>query len=131
MLRRRSFFNGTPIAGREKDVTWVRPDGEEMTEPDWQDPENRVLGMLLPGRATDEPDDRGRPIRGRTLLLLLNGGPRSRSLTFPKQSRPGTWRELVNTARPQQQRTIRRPAVNLVAHSLALFAYEEGAGSPS
>ena len=130
VLRRRSFFNGAPVAGREKDVTWVRPDGEEMTEGDWQNPENRALGMLMPGRATDETDARGRPIHGRTLLLLLNAGPRSRSSTFPKQSRPGTWRELVNTARPQQQRTIRRPAVNLVAHSLALFAYEEGAGSP-
>jgi glycogen operon protein len=129
VLRRRSFFNGAPIAGREKDVTWVRLDGDEMTEGDWQDPENRVLGMLMPGRATDETDARGRPIHGRTLLLLLNAGARSRSSTFPKQSRPGTWRELVNTARPRQQRTIRRPAVNLVAHSLALFAYEEGAGS--
>ena len=126
VLRRRSFFSGDPVAGREKDVTWVRPDGEEMTEGDWQDPESRVLGMLMPGRGTDETDPRGRPIHGRTLLLLLNAGPRSRSYTLPRQSRPGTWRELVNTARPRQQRTIRRPAVNLIAHSLALFAYEEG-----
>jgi len=129
VLRRRSFFNGAPVAGREKDVTWVRPDGEEMNDGDWQNPENRVLGMLMPGRATDETDARGRPIHGRTLLLLLNSGSRSRSYTLPKQTRPGTWRELVNTARPRQTRTIRRPAVNLVAHSLALFAYEEGAGS--
>ncbi|HSL09815.1 MAG TPA: glycogen debranching enzyme GlgX, partial [Actinomycetota bacterium] len=129
VLRRRSFFNGAPVAGREKDVTWVRPDGEEMTDGDWQDPQNRVLGMLMPGRATDETDPRGRPIHGRTLLLLLNAGSRSRSYTLPKQARPGSWRELVNTARPRQARTIRRPAVNLVAHSLALFAYEEGAGT--
>jgi glycogen operon protein len=126
VLRRRSFFDGTPVAGREKDVTWVRPDGEEMTEDDWRDPENRVLGMLMPGRATDETDARGRPVHGRTLLLLLNAGPRSRSYTLPKQTRPGTWRELVNTTRPRQQRTVRRPAINLVAHSLALLAYEEG-----
>ncbi|HSL09887.1 MAG TPA: glycogen debranching protein GlgX, partial [Actinomycetota bacterium] len=82
VLRRRSFFNGAPIAGREKDVTWVRPDGEEMGDADWQDPENRVLGMLMPGRATDETDARGRPIHGRTLLLLLNSGSRSRSYTL-------------------------------------------------
>jgi hypothetical protein len=37
----------------------------------------------------------------------------------------------VNTARPRQQRTIRRPAMNLVAHSLALFTYDEGAAPPA
>ena len=131
VLRRRSFFNGNPVPGREKDVMWVRPDGEEMTDGDWQDPENRVLGMLMPGRATDETDARGRPVHGRTLLLVLNAGSRSRSYTFPKQSRPGAWRELVNTARPRQQRTIRRPAMNLVASSLALFTYGEGAAPPA
>jgi glycogen operon protein len=36
VLRRRSFFTGRPLApgGPVKDVTWVRPDGHEMTEED-------------------------------------------------------------------------------------------------
>jgi glycogen operon protein len=71
VLRRRSFFSGTFDGGGRKDVMWVRTDGEEMTEGDWSDPENRVLGMLIPGRATDERDERGRRIRGDTVLLLL------------------------------------------------------------
>ena len=59
-LRRRSFFSGMLDGGRQKDVTWLRPDGAEMTDDDWSDPENHVLGMLIPGRATDERDERGR-----------------------------------------------------------------------
>jgi isoamylase len=125
VLRRRSFFDGTPRPGREKDVTWVRPDGGEMIDGDWQDPENRVLGMLMPGRGTDETDARGRPVQGRTLLLLVNGGARSRSFTLPRQGRPGVWTELLSTVRPGSTRTLGRPAVNLVARSLSLLSYEE------
>ncbi|NIR46464.1 MAG: hypothetical protein GWN99_18585, partial [Gemmatimonadetes bacterium] len=50
-------FSGRPVgATGVKDLIWLRPDGMEMSEADWHDPENRVLGMLVPGAATDEVD---------------------------------------------------------------------------
>ena len=74
VLRRRSFFTGRPLAGeRIKDIQWIRPDGEEMTDEDWADRSNHILGMIVPGQATDEVNERGRPIFGDTLLLLVNG----------------------------------------------------------
>ncbi|HXF57546.1 MAG TPA: glycogen debranching protein GlgX [Actinomycetota bacterium] len=127
VLRRRSFFTGRPVHPEGfKDLTWVRPDGAEMTEDDWRDPDNHVLGMLLYGHATDEVDERGRPIFGDTLLLLLNGGARSRFFTLPRMKEPGVWQELVNTARPEvTRRVVRTPGVNLVAHSLILLRFAE------
>jgi isoamylase len=124
VLRRRSFFSGMLDGGRRKDVMWIRLDGEEMTDEDWGDPENRVLGMLIPGRATDERDDRGRRIRGDTVLLLLNGGDRSRKFTLPRFEGAGVWHEILGTAHPGQTRTIRREALNLVAHSLMVLRFE-------
>jgi isoamylase len=124
VLRRRSFFSGTLDGGRRKDVMWVRADGEEMTDQDWADPENRVLGMLIPGRATDERDERGRRIRGDTLLLLLNGGNRSRKVTLPKLEGSGIWHEILQTASPGPARAIKRDAMNLRAHSLILLRFE-------
>jgi len=124
VLRRRTFFHGRPIStGGAKDVTWLRPDGQEMTEADWNDATAHVLGMFLDGRATDEKDDRGRPIVGHTLLLLVNGGPKSRAFTLPNLEGPGNWHELVNTARPGL-RIVKVAAVNLAAHSLILMRYE-------
>jgi isoamylase len=124
VLRRRSFFHGRSVsASGGKDVTWLRPDGQEMTEGDWHDPNAHVLGMFLDGRATDDKDDRGRPIVGQTLLLLVNGGPKSRAFTLPSLESPGNWRELVNTARPGL-RIVKAAAVNLAAHSLILLRYE-------
>jgi isoamylase len=125
VLRRRTFFTGRPMAdGGVKDLTWVRPDGEEMWHEDWQDPENHILGMLLHGQATDEVDERGRPIFGDTLLLLLNGGSRSRYFTMPGVEGQGSWQELVNTSRPElPRRTVRAEGVMLVAHSLMLLRF--------
>jgi isoamylase len=122
--RRRSFFSGALDGGGRKDVTWVRADGDEMTDADWSDPENRVLGMLIPGRATDERDERGRRLRGDTVLLLLNGGDRSRKVTLPRFEGPGVWHEILQTANPGLTRTIRREALNLTAHSLIVLRFE-------
>jgi glycogen operon protein len=125
VLRRRSFFTGRPLAGeRIKDIQWVRPDGEEMTDEDWSDPNTHVLGMLIPGQATDEVNERGRPIYGDTLLLLLNGGNRSRRFALPKLEQSGVWHEILNTARPGT-RPVRQGALNLVAHSLILLRFGE------
>jgi glycogen operon protein len=127
VLRRRTFFTGRPMAANgAKDLMWVRADGGEMADADWRDPENRVLGMLVQGRATDDINERGRPVYGDTVLLLLNGGARSRAFLLPRMEEAGAWQEVVNTARPgTPPRVIRRDRVNLVAHSLILLRLAE------
>jgi isoamylase len=125
VLRRRSFFHGRELSGTGlKDVAWLRPDGQELTELDWHDPQAYVLGMLIHGQATDEKDDHGRPVVGRTLLLLVNGGARPRAFTLPRLGRPGDWRELVHTT-GTTPRAIRNGVVNLLGHSLVLLRYED------
>jgi isoamylase len=126
VLRRRSFFTGRSIPGEgTKDLTWIRPDGLEMTDENWSEDSNQVLGMLIDGHATDEVDERGRPVFGDTLLLLVNGGNRSRYFFLPKVEGPGTWGELVNTAHPETSRVVKTEGVNLVAHSLILLRFTE------
>ena len=126
VLRRRDFFNGRPFTpGGTKDVTWIRPDGDEMTEAEWSDRELRTIGMALSGRATDEIDQRGRPTYGDTILLLLNGGNRSRSYTLPRIEWAGIWEELLNTARPPGRRRVHGSGVNLTAHSIILLRHNE------
>jgi glycogen operon protein len=125
VLRRRSFFTGRRIAGEGvKDIAWIRPDGQEMTDEDWADQGNHVLGMMIPGEATDEVNERGRPIFGDTLLLLLNGGARSRYFELPRLEQAGIWHEVLNTARPGN-RPVKKNALNLTAHSLILLRYGE------
>ena len=130
VLRRRSFFTGRLIAAEGvKDVMWIRPDGGEMSDDDWADTGNQMLGMLVDGQATDELDERGRPIYGDTLLLILNAGAKSRSFELPKGDENGAWQEIINTARteattPHAHR--KEQALSVAAHSLVLFLWSEG-----
>src|SRR5690606_31658815 len=94
VLRRRSFFQGAT------DVTWLRPEGREMDAAAWQDGSRHCLGMLVHGAASEERDDRGRPIGGASLLLLLNGGDTACSFALPAVDGRAAWREEVHTAHP-------------------------------
>ncbi|MGH2719111.1 MAG: glycogen debranching protein GlgX, partial [Actinomycetota bacterium] len=136
VLRRRKFFTGEPQRSGPaakansngpwaKDLVWLRPDGKEMAMEDWGDPANQVLGMLIRGSATDDVDERGRPIFGETMLLALNGGNRTRYFVLPKPVPQGVWEELLNTAHPGQTRAVRTPAINLLSFSLILLRFRE------
>jgi glycogen operon protein len=125
VLRRRAFLTGQPLVrGGMRDVTWLRHDGQEMTSDEWSDPGTRTIGMLLSGRAADEIDERGRAIYGDTLLLLLNGGARSRPFVVPHLESGGIWEQLLNTARPGR-RLVKATTVNLTAHSAILLRYNQ------
>jgi glycogen operon protein len=125
VLRRRHFFAGTDeLTKGETDVLWIRPDGQEMSKDDWADSTNHAIGMLMPGRAGDEVDARGRAVVGETLLWLLNAGSSPRSYTLPKTDRPGIWEELFSTARPGG-RVVKAAAVNLAGHSTILLRSNE------
>ncbi len=123
VLRRRTFFRHDTPPGGIKDLAWLRPDGREMTSEDWNEGSTHVLGMLIRGEATDEVEERGRRLLGEAVLLLLNGGARSRQFALPALERPGAWTEIVNTAHPSP-RPVRQNRVNLVAHSLMLLRHE-------
>jgi isoamylase len=125
VLRRRHFFTGyDPAAPGVHDVVWIRSDGSQMGDEDWSDPANRTVGMLMPGRAGDEVDGRGRPVGGESLLWLLNSGGSPRSYTLPRMERPGRWGQLFSTARPGR-RAIQTPTINLAGHSTMLLRHSE------
>src|SRR5690606_17041726 len=69
LLRRTKFFRGHHS---DNDIMWLRPDGGEMTEADWNDPGGRVLGMLMNGEAVGDKDPMNQPIHDDTLLVLMS-----------------------------------------------------------
>ncbi|MGE8497482.1 MAG: glycogen debranching protein GlgX [Pseudomonas sp.] len=78
-----------------KDVTWLSPEGEEMTEGHWHDSEGRCLGMLLDGRA--QPTGVKRSGADATLLLLLNAHHDNRTFQLPEVAGGKRWTCLVDT----------------------------------
>ncbi len=122
VLRRRAFFHGRRHESGLKDISWYRPDGQEMKDSDWHDGKARALTMLLNGEAADETDDRGRPIRGDSLMLLLNNGAHEQHFSLPMVFDTGVWVEVVNTANPGQ-REITGRGTTLAPFSLGLLRH--------
>ncbi|MEO8333796.1 MAG: glycogen debranching protein GlgX [bacterium] len=133
VLRRRHFFRGAPVSGSDqKDVTWFRPDGMELTDVDWRSQDARVIGMLIDGAATDEIDERGHAVSGDTLLLVLNAGERPVSFTLPTQSGDAKmWVIMVDTAR-EDVAVVNGTTVDVDAHALLLVRHgSDRLGSPA
>ena len=74
-LRQRRHFEGEPtIEGGLKDLAWLHPDGHEMTDDDWHDPHQRVIGMFVAGDPLRSPGPRGEQQRDASFMVWLNGG---------------------------------------------------------
>jgi isoamylase len=73
VFRRRGFFEGRRLHGTDvKDIVWLKPDGTEMSEQEWNQEFARCLGVYLAGEALTDIDARGRPVRDENFLLLFN-----------------------------------------------------------
>jgi glycogen operon protein len=115
-FRRERFFTGTLLPDRSrKDVTWLRPDGEEMTDGDWHDAGRRVIGLLF-GDERRDPDDR-------LFLMYLNAHDAELTVVLPPK--PEGWELYIDTAGDPRS-NVHSPLVMGATHllrprSLALF----------
>jgi isoamylase len=99
VLKRRKFFLGRRIRGAGvKDVAWLTQDGEEIADHHWRSGELRALGMRLNGESIDEVDERGQPIVGETLLVLLNSQPGRVSFRLPRHKPSERWIPYMDTS---------------------------------
>ncbi len=126
VFRRRNFFQGRRIRGSTvKDVTWLTPQGREMTDEEWHHHFARCLGLYLSGKALDECDERGRKITGDSFLLLLNAHDEVIPFKLPPPLENARWHLLLDTAYRSGMSEggyYRSPDLyDLHARSLALF----------
>jgi isoamylase len=108
VFRRRHFFQGRPIHGSEiKDLYWLKPDGTEMTDADWNGPHLRCICMVLPGNQIAETGERGEPIVGNSFAILLNAHYEPIPFQLGARRRVLNWRCILDTAAsPTQSRTF-------------------------
>ena len=131
-LHRRKFFQdraidpGTPdreIDGQtQPDVTWLRPDGGEMTPEEWHQGWVRCIGLKLNGRTLDDVNGVGEPIIDDSFMLLFN--PHHEPIQFYMAERGSSWEVLLDSQFAQQtENPVIGPGQNyeLIAHSAALL----------
>ncbi len=104
VLRRRKFFQGRPVRGvTTRDIVWYSPDGSEMSEAAWHDPERRSLGMWLAGDAPDLRHASQEPLNANTVLVLVNAGFQDVDFRLPATPRGYRWSLAFDSSRPEQQ----------------------------
>ena len=98
VLQRRKFFLGRPIRGGDiKDISFFEPGGTEMNDEAWNAGWIKCMGVRLAGDIINEVDERGEPIRGDTLLLLLNAHWEEIPFTLPQTKQGQVWEALIDT----------------------------------
>ncbi|MEZ4554428.1 MAG: glycogen debranching protein GlgX [Dehalococcoidia bacterium] len=125
VFRRERYFQGRPIRGAgTKDIHWLKPDGTEMDDEDWQQAD-RTLGVLIAGAAADLIDGRGEPVRDDDMLLLVNSGDEEREYSLPLHvHRRSGWRLELDTARTAERgRALRARSYVLQPRSMAILSH--------
>jgi isoamylase len=92
ILQRRKFFTGADRDGNAvPDIQWF---GEDLAPPRWDDPEDRLLCLLLDGN--EEPSEAGEYF----LFIVLNGDDREREVRVPPIAGGKRWRRAIDTSLP-------------------------------
>jgi glycogen operon protein len=127
VFRRSRFFTGQTIRGTEiKDVTWLRPDGAEMSADDWAQGGNKAVALLLSGESglvhlTEE----GEPERDLTFLMVLNASDSEIDWQLPE----GQWEAVIDTASetgaPEEGGAERSGSLHVAGRCLVLLARQE------
>ncbi len=134
-LHRRKFFQDRTISpatvqrrqidGLEvQDITWYRPDGQQMTEDEWKAGWVRCLGMRLSGRTVDDVDRYGEPLVDDSFLFCLNPHHEHIQFYIPPCTASCNWEVLVDTRDPahtEMRRINPGEPYDMVEHSAVLF----------
>src|SRR5690606_35705619 len=94
-FRRRRWFHGRKIRG-VPDIQWLKPDGTEMTDEDWESGHAASIGTFLNGEGIGQKDRRGRPIVDDSFLVVLNASPDDIEWKLPGSLGDG-WETLIDT----------------------------------
>ena len=98
-FHRRQWFQGRQIHGSGvHDIHWLRPDGHEMTDADWDKGFAKSLAVFLNGREIASPGPRGERITDDTFLILLNAHHEAIDFVLPGADWGRRWRVIFDTA---------------------------------
>jgi glycogen operon protein len=131
MLRRGRFLSGSYDEEiGVKDIAWLNPNGEEMTDADWADTNARCMGVLMDGRAQETGVRRiGTDA---TILLVLNAHDDVVSFKLPQAAGGERWVRLIDTNQPEEEALSYFPfgqSYTVTGRSLLLFMVRPAEGA--
>jgi isoamylase len=101
VFQRRRWFHGRKVRGSGvSDIGWFTPEGNEMTDADWQEGRARTLGVFLNGNGIHTPDHRGEPIVDDSFYILFNAHYEAMTFKLPECPWGDRWEKVIDTNEP-------------------------------
>jgi isoamylase len=114
VFRQRRWFQGRVIHGgvATSDIDWYKPDGQSMSDQDWQAGFGKSLGIYLNGKAIPDPGPRGERIEDDRFYLLFNAHHEACTFIIPGMDFGRQWVKVPDTnERLSQESSETVPAV--------------------
>jgi glycogen operon protein len=84
VFRQKAFFRGQPVGDEGvKDLAWLGANGEELTDAEWFDPQQRTIAMYLDGGGIKSRGSRGERLVDDSFLFVLHAGAADSDVTLP------------------------------------------------
>ncbi|MDR6198027.1 glycogen debranching protein GlgX [Siphonobacter sp. SORGH_AS_0500] len=95
---RRGWFKGQPVQGTDReDIAWFLPDGNEMSDEDWQNGYAKSLGVYLSGHAIKSVSEKGERILDDSFYVLFNAHYEPIEYQIPSKKWGGNWVKVVDS----------------------------------
>ena len=103
IFRRQRFFQGRTIRGSNlEDIAWLRPDGQQMSDEDWDTGYARSVAVFLNGQGIPDRDELGERVVDDSFLLLINAHHEPVTFTLPDTDYGHHWSTVLDTANPDR-----------------------------
>ncbi len=97
-FHRRKFFQDRSIRHAEDaNVLWLRPDGEQMTDEEWDQGWQKCLGVFLNGHTLGDVNLSAQPVLDDDFLLLLNCHYEPVDFSIPELESDRKWEVVFDT----------------------------------
>ncbi|MEO8351310.1 MAG: glycogen debranching enzyme GlgX, partial [Chthoniobacteraceae bacterium] len=99
IFRRRAYFSDKKVRGTKiKEIIWLSPSGNEMSEDEWHSPHVRCVGVTFAGTSIERRTRRGEPIHDDTFMMLFNA--HHEAVTFVLGGQQDVrWQRVIDTSR--------------------------------
>ncbi len=97
-FHRRKFFQDRSIRHAEDaDVLWLRPDGRQMTDEEWDQGWQKCIGVFLNGHTLGDVNLNAQPVMDDDFLLLLNCHYEPVDFSIPELESDRKWEVVFDT----------------------------------
>ncbi len=102
VFRRQRWFQGQSIRGSNAcDIAWFNPDGQAMTDEQWQVGYAKAIGVFLNGKQLPDRGPKGGQVRDNSFLLFFNAHWDLIEFALPPGLGDRSWFAVINTKEPR------------------------------